>query len=104
VQLHAGLLLQIADDTEQVSSLRIAAGSEHPTQAFRRHVSGLGQFLKSDSGLDIVAQYRFAGLDVTGKLRFCTSSLKPFGWIMALPFIAITIYFGISAFFSIVAA
>ena len=94
MQFEAGLLLQVADDAEEIACLRIAARAEHADKAFRRRAGRRAELLKTDRRFDVVAQDRLAGIDIAGSMvsmpsrssasakagsratRFCTSSLK----------------------------
>src|SRR5208283_4221605 len=69
MQLDPRLLLQIADDAEEVAGLRIAAGAEHADQAFGGGVRRLTKLFEADRRLDVVAQDRLAGLDIAGQHR-----------------------------------
>ncbi len=51
MQLDAGLLLQIADDAEQVAGLRIAARAEHADQAFGRRGGRLAELFEATVAL-----------------------------------------------------
>jgi len=62
---HFFLVLQKADDLEEVPSLRISGRAEHPHQALRRVVSALRQFVKAHCGVNVVAQHGLARLDVS---------------------------------------
>jgi hypothetical protein len=65
LQVAAAVLLQIADDAEQVSRLGIASWPEHPDQALRLRSRRLAEFLKSNRRLDIIAQDRLSRVDIT---------------------------------------
>lgn len=69
VQLDASLLLQVADDAEQIAGLGIAARSEHADQTLRRCVRGLAELLGADRCLDVIAEDRLAGINVAGQHR-----------------------------------
>ena len=69
MQLDPGLLLQIADDAEEVARLRIAARAEHADQALGGRVGRLAELFEADGRLDVVAQDRLAGVDVAGQHR-----------------------------------
>lgn len=53
VQLDPGLLLQIEDDPEQVTRLRIAARPEHADQTLRRRGRRLPQLFEADRRLNV---------------------------------------------------
>ena len=57
-------LLKSADDFEEVPCLRIAVGTEHAHQALGRLLRQPAEFLKSDRGIDVVAQNRLAGVHI----------------------------------------
>jgi hypothetical protein len=94
MQLKAGLLLQVTDDAEEVAGVRITARAQHADDAFRRCASRRAELLEADRRLDVVAQNRFACIDIAGSMvlmpsrssasakagspatRFRTSSLK----------------------------
>ncbi len=67
VKPDARLLLQSADDAEEVARLRVAARAEHADQAFGGRAGGLRELLEADGGLDVIAQDGFAGVDVAGQ-------------------------------------
>ena len=46
--MQAGLLLQIADDGEEIFRLRIAARAEHADQALGRRAGRLGELFPSE--------------------------------------------------------
>jgi len=52
-------VLQIGNDLKQVASLRVATGTEHPHQTFRRAMGNVAQFGKANCGIDEIAQYDF---------------------------------------------
>ena len=58
--------LEVADDFKQVPGLRIAVGAEHTHQALGRLRSQPAKLLKADGGVDVVAQYRLAGVHLAG--------------------------------------
>src|ERR1700722_9152593 len=58
VKLHPGLLLQVADDAEQVPRLRIAARSEHADETLGLRADRLAELFEADGRLDVVAQDR----------------------------------------------
>src|SRR5215831_8677346 len=68
-ELHARSLLQIADHAEKILGLRVTAGPEHADQAFGRRASCGPEFFEADGRLDVVAQDRLSGLQVTGEHR-----------------------------------
>jgi hypothetical protein len=47
VELDAGLLLQVADDVEEVAGLRFAARAEHADEALRLRAGRLAQLLET---------------------------------------------------------
>jgi len=59
-KLHASLLLQMAQNFEEISRLRIPTTSEHPDQTFRLDADGATELFESDCSLDVIAQVRFA--------------------------------------------
>jgi hypothetical protein len=67
MQLEACLLLKVADHTEQISRLRIAARSEHADQTFGLRAGFGTEPFKADCRLDVVAQNGFAGIDVASE-------------------------------------
>src|SRR5271166_290850 len=66
MQLQPGLFLQIAEYTEQIPGLRVAARSEHADEALGLCAGRLAQLLEADRRLDVVAQDRLPGVDVAG--------------------------------------
>jgi hypothetical protein len=66
-QMQAGLLLQVADDGEEIFRLRIAARAEHADQALGRRAGRLGELFEADGRLDGVAQQRLSGLDIAAQ-------------------------------------
>ena len=56
--------LKVADDLEQVASLRIPVGAEHAHQALGRLLRQAAELLKSDRGVDVVTQNRLAGVHI----------------------------------------
>jgi hypothetical protein len=67
VELETGPLLQVADDAEEVTRLRIAARAEHADEALRLRAGRLTKLLEADRRLDVVAQDRLAGVDIAGE-------------------------------------
>src|SRR5580700_3818068 len=65
LQVAAGVLLQVAYDAKQVSCLWIPSWAEHADQALWLRSRRLAEFLKSNRRLDIVAQDRLSGVDIT---------------------------------------
>ncbi len=65
--MQAGLLLQIADDGEEIFRLRIAARAEHADQALGGRAGRLGELFEADGRLDGVAQQRLSGLDIAAQ-------------------------------------
>ena len=65
--------LQVADDFEEVARLWVALRAEHTHQALRRPTRQATQLLESDGGIDVVAQYRLARVEVSDQ-----QTLDPF--------------------------
>jgi hypothetical protein len=63
-------LLQIGNDLEQVASLRVAVGTEHPHQALRGAMGSVAQLCEANRGIDKITQYDFASFHVTGEEVF----------------------------------
>ena len=62
--------LEMANDRKQVPGLGITVGTEHTHQAFGRLCGQPAQLLKADGGVDVIAQYRLAGVHVAGEQAF----------------------------------
>jgi hypothetical protein len=56
--------LQVTNDFEQIPSLRVAFRAKHPHQALRWPPRQATQFLKTDSRIDVIAQYRLSGVEI----------------------------------------
>jgi hypothetical protein len=72
VQIDACALLQVTDNAEEVSRLRIAAWTKHANQALGRRAGSFPKFFEADRCLDVVAQDRLAGLDIAAQHRIDT--------------------------------
>ena len=69
MQAHAGTFLQVANHTEQVSCLRVAARAEHADQALGRRAGCPAKLLEADRRLDVIAQDRLSGVHVAAEHR-----------------------------------
>jgi hypothetical protein len=69
-QGYAFLLLQITDHRKQITRLGVSFGPEHAHEALARLVENPGQLIEPDRRVDIVAQHRLAGIDITGEQAF----------------------------------
>jgi hypothetical protein len=78
VKLDASLFLQVADDSEEVAGLRIAARSEHADEALRLRAGRLAKLLEADGHLDVVAQDRIAGVDIASEHGFDSFAQQSF--------------------------
>ena len=67
--MHAGLVLQRADDAKQVLGGGVAVRSEHAHQALLRNAPHLTQALKAYRRVDIGPQRRAAVIGVALQLR-----------------------------------
>ena len=62
--MKAFTFVKVADDLEQVAGLWVTLGAEHAHEALGRLVSEISKSLKTDCGIDVVAQDRFSGVHV----------------------------------------
>src|SRR4051812_10260410 len=62
--------LEVLNDLEEITRLRVAARTEHPHQAFRRPLRSAAQLLKPDRGVDVVAKDRLPSVEITGEKAF----------------------------------
>src|SRR4051812_4611657 len=62
--------LELRNHVEQIPRLRIPVGAEHAHKALGRRVGEVAELLKADRTVDVVAQDRFAGIDVTRHQAF----------------------------------
>jgi hypothetical protein len=67
MQFDTGLLLEIANDVKEIACLRIAAGTEHPDETLGLGAGSPAEFLEAHGRLDVVAQDRFAGINVASQ-------------------------------------
>jgi hypothetical protein len=77
-EAHAFHMLYVGNNLKQIAGLRVATGTEHPHQAFRRTTGNITQFSKSNCGVDEIAQYDLASFNVTGKKVFESFPQKRF--------------------------
>ena len=77
-ELDALVLLDPADDLEQVAGVRIARRSEHAHQTLGRLVREGAKLLEPDCGVDVVTQYDLAGIDVPCKQALDAFLQQPF--------------------------
>src|SRR6185295_14396063 len=77
--MQPGALLEIAEDAEQVSSLRVPPWPEHTDQAFWLCPGCLAEFLKADRRFDVVAQNDLAGFDIARQHRLDAFAQQRFG-------------------------
>jgi hypothetical protein len=68
--MEAFYALEVRDHFEQVPRLWVPAWAKHTHQTFRRPLCEAAQFLKSDRRVDIVAQYRFSRIEISGQETF----------------------------------
>ncbi len=68
--------LQVLNDLKQVIRPWISLGAKHAHETFGRYVGSLGQRLKTNRRVDIIAQNGFAGFHVTGQAWCQCSSLS----------------------------
>ena len=64
-ELDALVLLDAADDLEEVAGVRIASRSEHAHETVGRLIGDGGKLLEPDGGVDIAAQLDLADIDAT---------------------------------------
>ena len=64
------MLLNAADDLEQVASVGIASRPEHSHEALGRLVGKGAKLLEPHGGVDVVTQHDLARIDVPGKQAF----------------------------------
>ena len=69
-KLDAFVLLDAADDFEQVSSVGIASRPEHSHEALGRLVGKGAKLLEPHGGVDVVTQHDLARIDIPGKQTF----------------------------------
>ena len=65
--MHILVLLDTADDLEEVPGVRIAGRSEHAHDTLRRFVSEGAELSEPEGGVDVVAQHDLASVDIPGK-------------------------------------
>ena len=65
-EADAFVLLNVADDLEQVAGLGVARRSEHSHEALGLFAGEGCELLESDGGVDVVAQEDLAGVGVSG--------------------------------------
>ena len=68
--MYAFQLLQITDHYKQITRLGVPFRTEHAHETLARLVEDPGQFPEPDRRIDIVAQHRLAGIDITGEQAF----------------------------------
>ena len=66
-QMNAFKFLKMGNNLEKIASLRISLWPEHSHQAFGRSISDFAKVIKTDSGVDIIAQNCFASVYITGQ-------------------------------------
>src|ERR1035441_1546174 len=64
-EMHPFRLLQYGQDAGKVRGRRAALGTQHAHQVLGRNVRAFFEILKTDRSVDIVAEYRLAGRQVT---------------------------------------
>jgi hypothetical protein len=69
-QVNALLLLQVLDHRKQVARLGITFWPKHTHETLARSAEDLREFLVRDRRIDIVAQHRLTGIDITGEQAF----------------------------------
>src|ERR1700722_19158988 len=79
VKLQPGAFLQVADDAEEITRLRIAAWSKHPNETLGGRIRSRGQLLKSNGSFDVVAHDGLAGIEIAGQHRVNAFAQKRFG-------------------------
>jgi hypothetical protein len=60
----------VGDYFEKVAGARISFWAKHSHQAFCGLMRKSAQLLKSHGGIDVIAQYRFACVEISGKKAF----------------------------------
>ena len=68
--MNALLLLQVSDHRKQVARLGITFWPKHMHETLARFAEDLREFLVPDRRIDIVAQHRLTGVDITGEQTF----------------------------------
>jgi hypothetical protein len=61
--------LKVTNHFEQIAGLRIPVRAEHAHQAFCRSIRDPTEFLKPDCRVDVVAENRFFGIEISGQER-----------------------------------
>lgn len=64
LETDTALGLQRRNHAQQMPSVRIALGAEHPHQALRRCSGGLAQCMEAEGRIDVIAQDRFRRVDI----------------------------------------
>ena len=64
------MILNAADNLEEIAGVGIAGRPEHAHETLRRLVRQRAKLLEPDCGVDIVTQYDLARIDITGKQAF----------------------------------
>jgi hypothetical protein len=55
--------LEVVDHFKEIAGLRIAARAEHAHEALRRSLCPATQFLETERCVDMIAKYRFSGVE-----------------------------------------
>jgi hypothetical protein len=62
--------LEMANHLEEIPGLWVPLGPEHAHEAFCRPRRETTQFLKPDRGVDVIPQYRFSSVEISGEQAF----------------------------------
>ena len=62
--------LEVLDNLEEITRLRVAARTEHAHEALRRPFCPATQLLESDRRIDVVAKYRLPRVEISGEKAF----------------------------------
>jgi hypothetical protein len=66
-QFDAGLLLQVADNVEEITRLRVPARAEHADQDLGLHADRAPEVLETDGRPDVVPEKSLADVNVAGE-------------------------------------
>ena len=61
---------EVLNHFEEITRLRVAGGTEHSHEAFRRPFGPATQFLEPNRRVDVIAEYRLSGIEIPGENAF----------------------------------
>ncbi len=70
LETHSFAMLQKTDNFEEILCPRVSRWPEHPHEALRRDVRGLGKLRETDGRIDVVAQNGLGRSDIASDQGF----------------------------------